>query len=143
MTTRLGREKPPMLRAIGRFLKGIKDAWEWYSILVLFGVVPGATVLLGAFEGQPWSVLTLYASVALAFWLVLLREGHEIADYIRLRRRRLRISMDACCRQGERVFLGIDKNGRLIGRPSGADVESPYLLSASPSVRAAAARWSP
>src|SRR5262249_58851684 len=103
---------PRMLRAIGRFLKTATDAWEWCSLLVLIGVVPGVPVVLGVLEGQSWSVLSLYGVAAAAFWVGIYPEAHAHVEILKRRRRRVRFYQDACCAVGPPLNVGVENTSR-------------------------------
>jgi hypothetical protein len=68
-----------VLKTLWRIAEALRATWEWWGLLpLLLGAVPGVPVVLGFFEGQPWSVRVLYAVVAVAFWIVLVAEGRAI-----------------------------------------------------------------
>jgi hypothetical protein len=96
-----------MLGAVIRFLRRAKDAWEWYSLLAVIGIVPGLPVVLGVFEGQPPSVLALYATAALAFWVVIFPEVREVVEQLRRRRVRVQLTHDPCCNLGWVLHAGV------------------------------------
>ena len=75
-----------MFKLLWRIAEGARAAWEWWGLLAVLGVVPGVPIVLGLFEGQPWSVLALYVVTALAFWIVLATEGKAILDERKKRR---------------------------------------------------------
>ena len=69
----------------------------------------------------------LYGLVALAYWLVILREVPPIFEDYRRRRRRVRIAREACCSPADsvRFYVGVDnvsegtiENGGQVGEPS-------------------------
>jgi hypothetical protein len=64
-----------VLGRLWRIIEGARAAWEWWGLLAVAGVLPSVGVVLGVFEGQPWSVLVLYVVAASAFWIVIAVEG--------------------------------------------------------------------
>ena len=81
-----------MLRALHgawNIANRLKAAWEWYAMLVALGLFPTLTVMFGVFEGQPWSVVFLYATAFVAFFIVIVAEGKVIAEGRTQKQRRL------------------------------------------------------
>jgi hypothetical protein len=75
-----------VIKNLWRIAETARAAWEWWGLLVTAGLVSGLPTYLGVFEGQPWSVIGLYALAGGAFWVVIAVEGKAL---IRERKQRL------------------------------------------------------
>ena len=75
-----------MLKHLWRIAEAARAAWEWWSLLVAAGLVGGLPTYLGVFEGQPWSVIALYALAGGAFWVVIAVEGKALIGERKRRR---------------------------------------------------------
>jgi hypothetical protein len=110
-----------MVRALGRLLKNVKDAWEWWLLLVGLGVLPTVPVILAFFQQWSWDVVALYLVVIAAFWIVLWVEVaplfQVVATLVRRMRQQLEVETEpTCCTSAEEAptaRMETDDSGRV------------------------------
>lgn len=90
-----------MLRAFGRLLAGVKNAWEWWALFAGLGLLPALPVVLAFLHDWSWDVIALYAVGAVAFWVVLMVEAVPLWSVVTTLGRRLRqqleVEIGTCC----------------------------------------------
>lgn len=73
------------MRRLLNLARKVKEAVEWWGILVALASLPPAVVVTGVIRGVPLDVVLLYVMAGVAYLVVLACEVEPIRDFIRAR----------------------------------------------------------